>query len=71
MPTRGAPRRLWQRLLARVSGGTARQRSRTRLADELFATFDPLTLFTAGYPAHRRVRAYRRHARILRIRSSR
>jgi len=70
-----ALRRLWRRVTAAFDGehrrlrrALARQRSRAELADALLATLSPQTLFMAGYPAHRRVRAYRRHVRYIRLR---
>jgi len=60
---RASVRMAWRRFAARFRGDAAQQRSRARLADELLATLDPWTLFTAGYPAHRRARVDRRRIR--------
>lgn len=68
-------RRVWRRLVGALGGeqrrfrrALARQRRKAELADGLLATLSPQTLFLAGYPAHRRVRAYRRRVTYVRLR---
>jgi hypothetical protein len=46
----------------------ARERRKARLADELLATLEPMTLFDAGYAADRLVRSRHQHRRTLHIR---
>jgi len=57
----------WQRVLGVLRRD--RRASKARLAEELLATLSPMTLFDAGYPAHRLVRVQRRRIRYARLRS--